>query len=177
MPGAVPVVTGTPQVGRTLTATTGAWQPDDATISIQWLRDSTPIDGATGAKYTARPSDLGKQLRVSVTATRPRYGDLTVTSGPTASVKAGRITAPRPTLTGKAKVGKSLHVAAGKATPAGTTMKIQWLRNGKAIKGAAKPSYKVTKKDRGKKISARVTRTKTGYTALTLVTKAVKAKR
>ncbi len=37
-----------------------------------------------------------------------------------------------------------------------------------AIRGATASTYKLTKKDKGKKISVKVTRTATGYTTLVL---------
>lgn len=48
----------------------------------------------------------------------------------------------------------------------------QWLRGGKAIKGATKASYKLTAKDRGGRLSVRVTASKPGYQSAKLVTKA-----
>ena len=47
--------------------------------------------------------------------------------------------------------------------PAGTAVTLQWLRNNVAISGATEPSYKLVKKDKGKKISVRATGAKSGY--------------
>lgn len=54
----------------------------------------------------------------------------------------------------------------------GVTLSYQWLRGGKAIKGATKASYKLTAKDRGGRLSVRVTASKPGYQSAKLVTKA-----
>jgi hypothetical protein len=55
----------------------------------------------------------------------------------------------------KIKVGAKLSVPAKIA--GFTTVKYQWLRSGKKIKGATKRSYRITRKDRGKKIACRLT--------------------
>ena len=46
------------------------------------------------------------------------------------------------------------------------TLGYQWLRNGVAISGATGSTYKLTATDKGKRITVRVTGTKTGYTTL-----------
>ncbi|KQR91674.1 MAG: S8 family serine peptidase [Microbacterium ginsengisoli] len=66
---APPTVTGTPKVGSTLTATGGTWNPADVTLAYQWLRDGSPIDGATGTTYKVTKADAGTTLSVRVTAT------------------------------------------------------------------------------------------------------------
>jgi D-alanyl-D-alanine carboxypeptidase len=62
----------------------------------------------------------------------------------------------RPTLKGKAEVGRELRVDTG-AWATGTTFDYKWLRDGKAIKGATQPSYWLTSKDLGKKVSVALT--------------------
>ena len=66
-----PTITGTAQVGQTLTAsTTGISDSDgltNVTYSYQWLADDTEIDGATSSTYTVQSSDNGKVIKVRVT--------------------------------------------------------------------------------------------------------------
>ncbi|MBK7821914.1 MAG: hypothetical protein IPJ61_12775 [Tessaracoccus sp.] len=50
----------------------------------------------------------------------------------------------------------------------------RWLRNGKAVKGAAKSTYKLKKADKGKKITVKVTGKKSGYTTVAKTSKATK---
>ncbi len=76
-----PAVTGTAKVGQTLTASTGTWHDaaDAGTIAAyayQWQRadnatgaNLASIAGATAAAYVPVAADLGKFLRVQVTAT------------------------------------------------------------------------------------------------------------
>jgi hypothetical protein len=90
------------------------------------------------------------------------------------------VVAGAPTIKGKAVVGKKLTAKPGSWTPAGVTFTYQWLRNGQAISGATGSTYKLKNKDKGKKISVRVTGSATGYTPATATsppTKKVKAKK
>lgn len=68
-------------------------------------------------------------------------------------------------VTGKLVVGKTLKAKKPATTPA-TAVTYAWLRNGKSIKGATKAKYTLVKKDKGDKISVRMTMTATGFTTL-----------
>ena len=65
-----PAITGTPEVGMTLTSTTGTWT-NATTYAREWLRDGSPIAGATGATYVLVAADEGAEIAVDVTATGP----------------------------------------------------------------------------------------------------------
>ena len=93
---------------------------------------------------------------------------------PTPTVVAGA-----PTITGKARVGKTLTANPGTWVPGRVTFTYQWLRNGAPIAGATGSKYKLKNKDKGKRISVRVTGAKSGYTSATATspkTKKVKKK-
>ena len=62
------------------------------------------------------------------------------------------------TLSGIARVGRTLKLKRG-TWRATTSYRYRWLRNGTAIKGATRTSYKLRRTDRGKRISCRVTAT------------------
>lgn len=64
-----PSISGTPKVGRTLTADPGTWDPADVTVAYQWLRNGEPIEGATSERYRVTRDDQGAALSVRVTAT------------------------------------------------------------------------------------------------------------
>ncbi|MFA5254337.1 MAG: hypothetical protein WC367_06675 [Methanoregula sp.] len=91
-------ITGTPQVGSTLTA--GAVAPSGATYDLQWNRSAnstgpfTPVPGATGSTYTLTSADLGMYLLVNATGTGSYTGS--VNSTPVGPVAA----APTQTPTG-----------------------------------------------------------------------------
>lgn len=71
---ALPAITGTAQVGSTLTASSGSWANSPASYAYQWQDCATSISctsitGATSSSYTLQPSDVGKTMDVVVTAT------------------------------------------------------------------------------------------------------------
>ena len=87
-----PTITGTAQVGETLTAnTTGIADSDgliNATFTYQWLADDTDITDATGSTYTLAAADEEKTVKVRVTFTDDRGHQETLTSTATAAVTA-----------------------------------------------------------------------------------------
>jgi lysophospholipase L1-like esterase len=66
-----PVLSGSANVGEVLSVSTGTWTSllGTARITYQWLRNGTPIVGATGTTYSIVPSDAGATISVAVTAT------------------------------------------------------------------------------------------------------------
>ncbi|MDO9454723.1 hypothetical protein [Nocardioides sp.] len=89
---ATPTVSGTPQVGSTLTATATS-TPAGATYAYQWLRTGTSdelvvVPGATARTFTLTSADLGHRLVVRVTASAAGYADAAASSAPTAVVTA-----------------------------------------------------------------------------------------
>jgi hypothetical protein len=87
----LPVITGTPQVGQILTASTGTWSGSGITFAFQWLRcnqtaaSCTNITGATAAMHLIESSQLGATLRVQVTA-KNTAGSTQATSPPTSVI-------------------------------------------------------------------------------------------
>lgn len=63
----------------------------------------------------------------------------------------------RPAVLGKVTVGRTVRASLGRWSPSPATTKVVWLRNGKPIRSAGQPAYRVTRKDAGKKLSVRVT--------------------
>lgn len=198
-----PEVTGTPQVGKPLTANPGTWSVADPTFTYQWGRDDgTKIPGATSRTYTPTADDLGKRLNVDVTAS---HGHLV--SGWASSffstevVAAGTEPDPEPdpdpdpepdpepqpepvpvsvvsapTLVGTPAVGQALTVTSGAWNPATVMRSYQWLRNGRPISGATYSAYTPTAGDRGASLAVRVTATPVadGYLPTTVTTRGVK---
>ena len=90
----LPDITGTPRVGQTLTAQEGNWKGTaPITYAFQWLRcdaqgaNCANITGATAKTYVVTAADLGRRLRVRVTA-RNTVGSANATSNPTVVVTA-----------------------------------------------------------------------------------------
>lgn len=66
-----PEITGTEQVGETLTATTGTWTNTPETYTYQWQRNTGTwgdISGATDNSYLLTATDEGATIRVQVIA-------------------------------------------------------------------------------------------------------------
>ena len=79
-----PTISGTPQVGETLTADTSGIADADGlenvSFSYQWLADDTAIQGATNSTYTPIEADEGKAITVQVSFTDDAGNDETLTS-------------------------------------------------------------------------------------------------
>ena len=88
-----PTISGTAQVGETLTVDTSGIADADgltgATFSYQWLgsRDAE-IQGATNATYTLVTADEGKAIKVRVSFTDDAGNEEALTSEPTDAVSA-----------------------------------------------------------------------------------------
>ena len=93
---APPTISGTPAEGQTLTATPGTWTGvPPINYAYQWLRcdasggGCSAIVGATSQSYVVTSGDVGRTLRVQVTATDAGGGPPGVaTSNATAAVSA-----------------------------------------------------------------------------------------
>ena len=87
-----PTISGTVQVGETLTANTSGIADadglDDVSFTYQWLADDSDISGATNATHTLVDADEGKAIKVEVSFTDDAGNDESLTSAATAAVAA-----------------------------------------------------------------------------------------
>ena len=144
---------GTAQVGKKLTAVPGTWTTG-TTLRYQWLANGNTIGTATGKTFTPDASHRGQKISVRVIGSKAGYTSKSKTSDATAATKTGVLSASSPTVSGTARVGKTLKAKAGSWT-GGTKLSYRWYANGKAIKGSNKASYKPAASTKGKKISVR----------------------
>lgn len=158
-----PTITGTPQVGSTMSVSTGTWSPTATSYVYQWLAGGSPIAGATSSTFTPTTAEVGKTLSAVVTARRSGYPDGSTQVGPTAPVAAAPIVVTEgPSVSGKARLGSTLTAAPGSFTPDDVTVGYQWLRSGTVVPGATGATYPLTTADLGAKISVRATYSRAG---------------
>lgn len=165
----VPTLSGTPQVDQTLTLDTGSWTPAPDALTVQWLANGQPIEGAAAdPTLTLTPDLVGTTISATVTATRDGYDPVSATTAPSAQVAPGTFTVSTPpSVLGLPEMGQTLSVDTGAYRPTADSVAVQWLRNGVPIDGATGSTYQLTNLDLGTRISARVTVSRAGYTDLT----------
>jgi hypothetical protein len=182
-----PTISGTPQEGSTLTADKGSWTGDPTSYEYSWSRcdangnSCSAITGATSKTYELQDADVGKTLRVSVTASNPDGANVS-TSAPTAVVSASAApgnSAP-PTISGTVQVGGTLTATTGTWSANPTSFAYAWSRCDQtggscaAIGGATSQTYQLKQVDAGATLRVSVTATNSaGSTTATSVPTAV----
>lgn len=114
-----PVISGTPKIDQTLSATTGDWSGENLDFTYQWRRDEVNISGATSNTYTLVDADDLSEIDVVVTGTDPLMESDTGTSEPVL------VTYPAPSFTllpafsaDPVTIGNSVTLTLGAATNA-----------------------------------------------------------
>ena len=170
----VPTITGTPQVGETLSAdTSGIGDANGLTnvqFNFQWIRNDgttdSAIPGATGQTHTLTRDDQGKTVKVSVSFTDDDgYAEsLTSAATPQVSPPPNQAATGQPTITGTPQVGETLSADTfGIGDANGLTnvqFSFQWIRNDSntdtEIPGATGQTHTLTHDDVGKAIKVQV---------------------
>jgi Polysaccharide lyase len=186
----LPTISGSPQVGGSLTADPGYWSSSEAiSYAYQWQRCDTygsncaSIAGAIAQVYAVTSADVGATLRIVVTA-RNSAGSSYATSAQTASVTApvlAPVNSSLPTISGTTQVGSTLTASTGTWTSSvSMTYAYQWKRcdtsgnNCGSISGAVGQTYTLASADAGATIRVTVTATNsTGSAAGTSAATAV----
>ena len=149
-----PQVSGTAQVGKSVSVSNGEWTGSPTSYAYQWQRCTgatcTNIAGATTQSYVVRSADAGHTLRATVKATNAD-GSSTANSNETATVSAGPgpQNTTRPVILGDAYVGELLTASNGRWNPTPDSFAYQWLQCNAAglacvnIPGATTDRYRV----------------------------------
>ena len=165
----LPTITGTAQVGGSLTADTTGISDDDgldsAIFSYQWLAADAEINGANASTYTLADADAGKTIKVQVSFTDDAGNDEQLTSVVTGAVAAAppppnTPATGAPTISGVAQVGETLTAATTGISDGdglgNATFAYQWLADNAEIDSTTASSYTLVAADAGKAIKVRV---------------------
>lgn len=135
-----PSISGTPQVGQTLTGADGT-VANGAVSARAWLRNGSAISGATGASYLLDPLDEGADISFRVTATgaggsaqatSPSVGPVTATPTPTPAT----ISAPTLALAvGTTTYPPQFDIGFDDTPEVGDTLRVQWADPGQTVDG------------------------------------------
>ena len=163
----LPNISGTPQVGQTLTADTSAIDDEDGLTNVsyryQWVAGGSNISGATGSSYLLTTSEQGQTIQVKVNFTDDAANQESLTSAETLAVAARPNTAAtgEPTISGTPQVDETLTAGTSAISDedglSNVSYQYQWLRDGADIAGQTNSTYRLVSADQDKTIKVRVT--------------------
>ncbi|MBU2111824.1 MAG: hypothetical protein KKE65_09210, partial [Actinobacteria bacterium] len=149
-----PSISGSGEVGGTLFGDDGSWTSggaadgSDLTFARQWLRNGSPIDGASGDAYTPGHGDVGSQITYQVTVSRAGADDVAATSDPVTVYRpVAAESTGLPTISGSGVFGEELTGSDGEWLSTGASdgsdlsFSRRWLRDGSPIPGATGLTY------------------------------------
>ena len=162
-----PTISGTPQVGETLTADTSgisdAEELTNVSYRYQWLARGSDIQDATGSSYLLTTSEQGQTIQVKVNFTDDADNQESLTSVETLAVAARPNTEATgaPTISGTPQVEQTLTADTSGISDANGLNNVsyhyQWLRDDADIAGQTNSTYELISADEGKTIKVRVT--------------------
>lgn len=158
-----PVPTGTKRAEAPLNAGAGQWD-DGTTLTYAWSISGSTV--GTSVNFTPTLAQIGSELTVTVTGTKPGYPTTTRASDPITILGLAQALTPTPTIAGVAKAGEVLTATVG-TWDDGVDLAYQWLADGVAIDGATATTFTLTGDQAGAQITFAVTGTKANYETVT----------
>ena len=162
-----PTISGTPQVGETLSADVSGIGDADGLTNVsyryQWVAGGSDISEATGSSYLLTAGEQGQTIQVKVTFTDDADNQESLTSAETLAVAAKPNTAAtgEPTISGTPQVDETLTADTSAISDedglANVSYQYQWLREDAEIAGQTNSTYELVSADEGKTIKVRVT--------------------
>ena len=162
-----PTISGTPQVGETLTADVSGIEDADGLTNVsyryQWLAGGSEIDDATSSSYLLTASEQGQAIQVKVTFTDDADNQESLTSAETLAVaaKPNAAATGEPTISGTPQVDETLTAGTSAISDEdgldNVSYQYQWLRDDADIAGQTSSTYELVPADEGKTIKVRVT--------------------
>lgn len=162
-PAPVPEITGDARNGETLTGHAGTWGPGEVTLSYRWLRDGADIQGAVEDTYAVTQRDVGHEITVQVTGSKPGYDAVAQESLPVGPVLRAIMRSHEPPVVGEAAYGQKLAVGDLDWGSEGVRFRYQWLRDGIALPGATHRTYRLGLDDLDRRITVAVTGRLAGF--------------
>ena len=89
---AIPIISGTAQVGNTLRALAGSWSPSPTSVTYSWKRSGSDTVIGTGTFYQPSEADLGATITVTALLERAGFPAVSRTSIATAAVARADVT-------------------------------------------------------------------------------------
>ena len=160
-----PSISGTVEVGRTVTAVAGAWD-EGVALSYQWMVEGVALSGEVSRNLVVMPAHAGKNLSVKVTGRKTDYEAASKTSA--ASLASWPETVDLVALEGTPAPGELLTVQTSELIEE-EEISYQWLRNGEAIAESNLPYYEVTDSDIGSELTVKVVGSNISSLALSAV--------
>ncbi|MBA8813137.1 hypothetical protein [Frigoribacterium faeni] len=142
------------------------------THTTEWTDDDVLVPYPTPSGHISRTYTHSRSGPITVILFAPERAcdcslGLTFVAGttiaPLTSTLKTLTSTPVPTLSGPTKVGSTLTAAPGTWAPAPVGLTYQWALDGVAVSGATGSTFTLPTSAAGKKVTASVTGTKTGY--------------
>jgi hypothetical protein len=159
----LPAITGTAQVGFTLSGATGTWTNSPTGYAYQWYSNGVAIGGATASTFLLTVIQIGAVITVQVTASNASGNSIPATSAATGVVLPQvPVNTVLPVITGTAQSGATLSGSNGTWTNSPTGYTYRWLANAVAIVGATANTFTLTDTQIGTVITFEVTASNAG---------------
>lgn len=133
---------------------------------------------ADGVWVKSEPLACGVAPVLTIPGARtPHWSAAPLAQGPRPVYSFALRSRPAVKTAGRPRPGRTIRATAGSWSPAPTSVRYQWLRDGRAIRGATRPAYRLTVKDRAHRVSVRVRVARPGFRGRTAVSRPVVVRR
>jgi hypothetical protein len=153
-------LTGNQLVGTLVTVTNGTWSGSSPiTFEYRWLRNGSPIGGATSSSYTLQSADDGNVVTAQVRALNAFGTSAYSTSDNSINAGTVPVNTVAPTVSPSGTQSTGTLITADVESWDGTapiTFEYKWTRDGVAISGATASTYTIQLADDGTTIRVEV---------------------